>query len=105
MVEMSTLECLFHEFEWKEKEGEKQFTYSIMSTITISGSWLHHPTRYQVLEKKARGGFRMVAPSTNVANSGSVGGHAVQRNLNKDPALGFGGSIEAAKGSVISNFS
>jgi hypothetical protein len=31
--------------------------------MTISGSWLHHPTWYLVQEKKPRGIFRMVAPS------------------------------------------
>jgi hypothetical protein len=71
--------------------------------MTISGSWLHHPMKYQVQEKKARGGFRTVAPSTGAADSGSLSGHAVERNLNKEPSLGFGGGIGAAKGSVISD--
>jgi hypothetical protein len=43
---MSSLECWFHEVERKEKEGQQQLTYNILSTMTIYGSWMHQSTRY-----------------------------------------------------------
>jgi len=45
----------------------------------------------------------MMDPSTGVVDSALVGCHAVKRNSNKEPSLGFGGGMRATEGFVISD--